>query len=103
MVSILSLTMTPFEPEICPGKSVISKAQYFESWDHAVEVFGKNQVDSFILMGFGEDLDQFKIDLEEITQHGVIPYLTPARNILSWVKKLLLQIPSCFRIIDVCG
>jgi radical SAM protein (TIGR04043 family) len=67
--------------KICPGKGNYSKTDFFNNWDYALKVFGKNQVDTFILTGFDQDLPEFRINLEKIIQHGVIPLLTPARSI----------------------
>lgn len=69
--------------EICPGKNFIPISAYFDHWKKAVEVFGKNQVSSFILTGFDrpdEELE-FRKTLEEIVKIGVLPLITPVRHI----------------------
>ena len=48
---------------------------------NALEIFGKNQVETFILTGFGEEYDKLIADLEELISLGVIPFITPARSI----------------------
>lgn len=66
---------------ITPGKSKIPIEQYETFWTHAVELFGKNQVDTFILTGFGESRYDFIEDLSMVIEHGVIPYITPVRAV----------------------
>jgi len=67
--------------EITPGKFGISYQLFEENWKHAVDVFGKNQVSSYILTGFGESKSDFINDVETIISIGVIPYITPVRSI----------------------
>ncbi|MFX0007191.1 MAG: radical SAM protein [Promethearchaeota archaeon] len=67
--------------EITPGKSSISYEIFEENWNHAIDVFGKNQVSSYILTGFGESKEKFLKDLENVIAIGVIPYITPVRSI----------------------
>ncbi|QEE16654.1 radical SAM protein [Promethearchaeum syntrophicum] len=67
--------------EICPGKNFIPYEKYVEHWKESIEVFGKNQVSSFILTGFDrfEDKFDFRKKLEEMVKIGVMPLITPAR------------------------
>jgi len=67
--------------EICPGKYFTPFTTYIEHWKKAIEVFGKNQVSSFILTGFDRpDAEfDFKGKLEEIVKIGVLPLITPVR------------------------
>lgn len=67
--------------EITPGKYNISYDLYEKNWNHAINVFGKNQVSSYVLTGFGESKEDFIRDLEKIMSIGVIPYITPVRSI----------------------
>jgi radical SAM protein (TIGR04043 family) len=67
--------------EITPGKSSISYKIFEKNWKHAIEAFGKNQVSSYILTGFGESKEKFLKDLEKVIAIGVIPYITPVRSI----------------------
>ena len=66
---------------ITPGKSVIPIESYIENWKHAVELFGQNQVSTYLLTGFGESPDEFIDDVENIIALGVVPYITPVRAI----------------------
>ncbi|MDX1797711.1 MAG: hypothetical protein R3255_03590 [Candidatus Lokiarchaeia archaeon] len=67
--------------EITPGKSSISYEIFEKNWRQAIEVFGKNQVSSYMLTGFGESKEKFLKDLENVIAIGVIPYITPVRSI----------------------
>ena len=67
--------------EITPGKFSISYELYEKNWKHAIEIFGENQVSSYILTGFGESKVDFIKDVEKVISLGVIPYITPVRSI----------------------
>jgi radical SAM protein (TIGR04043 family) len=73
--------------KITPGKARIPKEMFEKNWEHSLQVFGKNQVESFILTGFGESFDILIKNLERIISIGVIPFITPVRSIPS--KKAL--------------
>ncbi|MFX1239132.1 MAG: radical SAM protein, partial [Promethearchaeota archaeon] len=66
---------------VTPGKSKISIKKYKESWKDAVDIFGKNQVETFLLTGFGESRFDFLKDVEDIITTGVIPYILPVRSV----------------------
>ncbi|MEE9376426.1 MAG: radical SAM protein [Candidatus Lokiarchaeia archaeon] len=67
--------------EITPGKFSISYNLFEKNWKHAIDTFGKNQVSSYILTGFGESKVDFIKDVEKVISLGVIPYITPVRSI----------------------
>lgn len=67
--------------EITPGKYHIPYSLFKENWQKAVDIFGRNQVETFILTGFGESNEYLLKDLEEVIAIGVIPFITPARSI----------------------
>jgi len=66
---------------ITPGKADISFKLFESNWKHALEIFGKNQVSTFILTGFEEPYEDFFSDLEKIVSLGIIPFITPVRSI----------------------
>ena len=86
--------------EITPGKAHIPYEIFEKNWKHALKIFGKNQVSSFILTGFGESTDTFISDLEKLISVGIIPFITPVRSIPGMKDlpitnhKLLLEIYS---------
>ncbi len=67
--------------EITPGKFNISYETFEKNWKHAIQIFGKNQVSSYILTGFGESKVDFIKNVENVISFGVIPYITPVRSI----------------------
>ena len=67
--------------KITPGKYHISPELFEKNWKHALDVFGKNQVESYILIGFGESINEFLKKLEKVISIGVIPFITPVRAI----------------------
>ncbi len=67
--------------KITPGKAHLSYELYKKNWKHAVEVFGDNQVSTYILTGFGESRNEFVDAVERVISLGVIPYITPVRSI----------------------
>jgi radical SAM protein (TIGR04043 family) len=66
---------------ITPGKYHISYSTFENSWRKSVEIFGKNQVETFILTGFGESFEDLIKELEKVIRIGVIPFITPVRSI----------------------
>ena len=67
--------------DITPGKFHLSYQLFEENWKHAIDVFGQNQVSSYVLTGFGEKKADFLRDVEKLVSVGVIPYITPVRSI----------------------
>jgi radical SAM protein (TIGR04043 family) len=62
--------------EVCPGKLGFD---YRGALKNAVNLFGENQVSSFILGGLGEDPGTMYVGFEELASIGVIPFLVPFR------------------------
>ena len=67
--------------EITPGKYNIPYSLFEKNWNHSLKILGKNQVSSYILTGFGENLVDFLTAIEKIIKIGVIPFITPVRSI----------------------
>ena len=40
--------------KVAPCKARIGQAEYVRAWKKAVEIFGPNQVSSFLIVGLGE-------------------------------------------------
>ncbi len=78
-IHIESLDRGVFEGK-CPGKAH-QWPNYWKSWDDAVEIFGDNQVSSYVIIGMGEDVRTTKQGIEKMCEHGVIPFLVPLRPI----------------------
>ncbi|OLS15661.1 MAG: radical SAM protein, MSMEG_0568 family [Promethearchaeota archaeon CR_4] len=67
--------------EYCPGKGHLGWKDYIRAWRTAVEVYGVNQVDSFILIGLEPLSEEFFARIREMCTAGVVPYPVPVREI----------------------
>jgi radical SAM protein (TIGR04043 family) len=79
--------------KICPGKSKHgSPILYDESWKHALTLFDRGQVSTYILHGLGEDMELTLKRIEELAILGVIPVVAPVRPAMG--SQLANFIPS---------
>jgi radical SAM protein (TIGR04043 family) len=62
-----------------PGKGSVPLAEYEAAWDHAVRVFGRNQVSTYLLIGLGEDPDELVAGAAGLIRRGVYPFVVPFR------------------------
>lgn len=62
-----------------PGKAEVPLARYDEAWDEAVRVFGPNRVSTYLLLGLGEDPDEFVAGCAELIRRGIYPFVVPYR------------------------
>jgi radical SAM protein (TIGR04043 family) len=62
-----------------PGKGAVPMADYEAAWDHAVRVFGRNQVSTYLLVGLGEDPDELVTGAARLIERGVYPFVVPFR------------------------
>ncbi|MFX0103198.1 MAG: radical SAM protein [Candidatus Hodarchaeota archaeon] len=67
----------------CPGKSTIPMRLFEKNWDYSVDLFGSEQVESYLLVGLGETFEEFKQAVELMLSHEVIPFVVPARPIVN--------------------
>lgn len=81
-----------------PGKAHIPYQLFEDNWIHAINKFGKNQVESFILTGMGESPDKLIKDLDKIVSIGVIPFITPVRSIPGKTNFSKMDVPILIRI-----
>ncbi|MFC2091367.1 hypothetical protein ACFLTD_01170 [Elusimicrobiota bacterium] len=56
---------------ICPGKAKISKDKYIENWELAVEYFGRGNVLTTCILGFGENFNDVIDGIREFAGIGV--------------------------------
>ena len=64
--------------EVCPAKAD-EWDDYFHAWEEALEVFGADQVSSYVILGLGESREETLAGIERMCQLGVIPYVVPLR------------------------
>src|SRR5262249_32890760 len=67
---------------ITPGKAQISVKRYFEAYKRAVEIFGRNQVSSYVIVGFGESEESIIEGCRRLAEMGVYPFVVPLRPII---------------------
>lgn len=67
---------------ISPGKATISVERYFEAFVRAVEIFGRNQVSSYIIAGLGDDEETIVEGARRMAEVGVYPFIVPLRPII---------------------
>jgi hypothetical protein len=64
--------------EWCLGKGEVSRTQYVERWQEAVDLFGKGSVSSVLLVG-AEPMESTFEGAKTLIELGVIPTLIPLR------------------------
>ncbi|MBD0024324.1 MSMEG_0568 family radical SAM protein [Gordonia pseudamarae] len=62
-----------------PGKASVPLAEYWAAWHHAVKVFGRNQVSTYLLVGLGEDPEELISGATLLADSGVYPFVVPFR------------------------
>lgn len=67
---------------ITPGKATISIDRYFEAFGRAVEIFGRNQVSTYIIAGFGDSEETIVEGCRRLAEIGVYPFVVPLRPIM---------------------
>ncbi len=83
-VSTVGIHLETFSEELrkkyCPGKfQHANYSDYLDAWRKAVDLFGRGQVSTFILLGLGETPDQLHQGFETAIKIGVIPVPVPYR------------------------
>jgi radical SAM protein (TIGR04043 family) len=67
---------------VAPGKAKIGIERYFEAYRRAVELFGRNQVSSYIIVGLGESAESIVEGCRRLAEIGVYPFVVPLRPII---------------------
>jgi radical SAM protein (TIGR04043 family) len=62
-----------------PGKATVSTERYREAWRHAVDLFGRNRVSTYLLVGLGEEPEELIAGTQELIEMGVYPFVVPYR------------------------
>ncbi|ASS88888.1 MULTISPECIES: MSMEG_0568 family radical SAM protein [Aeribacillus] len=65
--------------KVMPSKSQISLEVYFQAFEKAVSVFGRNQVSTYVIIGLGEDLEKTVEGCRRAAKLGVYPFVVPLR------------------------
>jgi len=67
--------------QVAPAKAAIGLERYKKAWKMAVEIFGPNQVSSFLIVGLGEKTDSIIWGSKFLADLGVYPFVVPLRPI----------------------
>ena len=67
--------------KVAPAKAKIGLNHYEKAWKKAVQLFGVNQVSSFIIAGLGETITSIAWGSEFLADLGVYPFVVPLRPI----------------------
>ena len=67
---------------VTPGKAQISIEYYFETFKYAVDIWGANQVSTYIIVGLGDSEESIVEGCRQIAEIGVYPFVVPLRPIM---------------------
>lgn len=72
--------------EICPGKAKIGRDAYIKNWEAAVNHFGRGNVMTTSMLGFGVDYDELLRSVEQFADIGVKSSLLFVRPLSEQLK-----------------
>jgi putative N-acetyltransferase (TIGR04045 family) len=67
--------------KVAPAKAAMGLERYEKAWKVAVELFGPNQVSSFLIVGLGEGRESIISGSKFLADLGVYPFVIPLRPI----------------------
>lgn len=80
-IDALGMHLEAVTPEvrqrIMPGKASVSLERYFDAFAAAVDVFGRNQVSTYILAGLGDSREAILDIAKRLIAIGVYPFVVP--------------------------
>jgi biotin synthase-related radical SAM superfamily protein len=60
-----------------PAKGKVEISTYIKTWEKCLDIFGKNEVYTVVVVGIGEDDNSILKGVEMAASHGVITFLVP--------------------------
>lgn len=85
-VESVGIHLESFDQEIrervTPGKAQISIKYYFKAFKYAVDIWGANQVSTYIIVGLGDSEASIIEGCRKIAEIGVYPFVVPLRPII---------------------
>lgn len=80
-VDSLGMHLEAVEPavraRVMPGKATVSVSRYFEAFAAAVEIFGRGQVSSYLIVGLGDSPASLVEMAGRLLAAGVYPFVVP--------------------------
>lgn len=67
--------------EVAPGKARTGVETYFRTWERAVELWGRNRVSTYVILGMGEDPELTVEGCRRAVDMGVYPFVVPLRPV----------------------
>ena len=84
-VDSVGMHVESFDPDVfarvAPAKAKRGVEGYFRAWERAVEVFGRGQVSTYVILGMGEDPKVTADGCRRAVDIGVYPFVVPLRPI----------------------
>ena len=84
-VDSVGMHVESFDPDVlarvAPAKARTGIDGYFRAWERAVELFGRGQVSTYVILGMGEDLDLTVAGCRRAIDVGVYPFVVPLRPV----------------------
>lgn len=84
-VDSVGIHVESFDPDVlarvAPPKARTGIEGYFRAWRRAVEVFGRGQVSTYVILGMGEDPDITVEGAKRAVDEGVYPFMVPLRPV----------------------
>jgi len=84
-VDAVGIHIETFDPNVfawvAPAKARTGVEGYFSAWERAVEVFGRGQVSTYVILGMGEDPEITIAGCKRAVDMGVYPFVVPLRPV----------------------
>ncbi len=84
-VDSVGMHVESFDPDVlarvAPAKARTGIDGYFRAWERAVQLFGRGQVSTYVILGMGEDLDLTVAGCRRAIDAGVYPFVVPLRPV----------------------
>lgn len=76
-----------------PAKARTGVEGYFRAWERGVELFGRGQVSTYVILGMGEDPEVTVAGCRRAVDMGVYPFVVPLRPVPGSLMEDLLPPP----------
>lgn len=84
-VDAVGMHVESFDPKIlevvAPAKARTGVEGYFRAWERAVELFGRGQISTYVILGMGEDPEVTVAGCRRAVDMGVYPFVVPLRPV----------------------
>lgn len=84
--------------EVMPLKGKVKTSTYVKTWGKCLDIFGKNEVYTVVVVGIGEDDDSILKGVEMAAANGVITFLVPHSPAVGAVFENM-EAPTCERML----